>query len=86
MDPVLEQASQHFLSDNNFVRSRAFHQFAWRVNMHIFEQRCNNMRTEHPEMDETSIQNTIKEQMVQEFQNITPDEGRQMVKNANVLL
>ena len=24
--------------------------------------------------------------MIQEFQNITPDEGRQMVKNANILL
>ena len=44
--------------------------------MHIFEQRCRNMKTEHLEMDEASIQNQIKEQMIQEFQNITPEEGR----------
>ena len=54
--------------------------------MHIFEERCKNMKVEHPEMDEASIQNQIKEKMMQEFQNITPEEGRQMVKAANILL
>ena len=86
LDPILEQASQQFLFDDSFVKTRAFHQFAWRENMHIFEERCKNVKTEHPEMDEASIQNQIKEQMMQEFQNITPEEGRQMVKVANVLL
>ena len=54
--------------------------------MHIFEERCKNVKIEHLEMDEASIQNQIKEQMMQEFQNITPEEGRHMVKVANVLL
>ena len=54
--------------------------------MHIFEKRCKNVKTKHPKMDEASIQNQIKEQMMQEFQNITPEEGRQMVKATNVLL
>ena len=36
LDPILEQANQQFLSDDGFVKSRAFHQFAWRENMHIF--------------------------------------------------
>ncbi len=44
------------------------------------------MKIEHPKMDEASIQNQIKEQMMQEFHNITPEEGRQMVKNSNILL
>ena len=44
------------------------------------------MKTKHPEMDEASIQNQIKEQMMQEFHNITPEEGRQMVKTSNILL
>ena len=44
------------------------------------------MKIEHLEMDEASIQNQIKEKMMQEFKNITPKEGRQMVKAANVLL
>ena len=75
----MEQASQQFLSDDVFVKSRDFHQFVWKANMHIFEERCKNMKTEHPEMDEASIQNQIKEKMMQEFQNITPEEGRQMI-------
>ena len=44
------------------------------------------MKIEHPKMDEASIQNQIKEKMMQEFQNMTPEEGRQMIKAANVLL
>ena len=86
LDPVLEQASPQFLSDDSFVKSRAFYQFAWRENMHIFEERCKNVKTNNLEMDEASIQKKIKEQMMQEFQNITPEEGRHMVKAANVLL
>ena len=74
--PILEQASQQFLLDDNFVKSRAFFQFSWRACMNIFEERCKNMKTKHPEMDEASIQNQIKEKMMQKFQNITPEEGR----------
>jgi hypothetical protein len=86
LDPILEQASQHFLSDDNFVKSRAFLQFSWRANMNTFEERCMKMKEEHPEMDETFIQNQVKEQMMQKFRNITPKEGRQMVRAANILL
>ena len=57
LDPVLEQASQQFFSDDVFVKSRAFDQFVWKENMHIFEERCKNMKIKHPEMDEASIQN-----------------------------
>ena len=64
LNPILEQASQHFLFDDNFVKSRVFHQFSWRENMHIFEEKCRNMKAEHLEMDEASIQNQIKEQMM----------------------
>ena len=54
--------------------------------MNNFEERCKKLKAEHPKMDEVSIQNQIKEQMIQEFQNITPKEGRQMVKSSNILL
>ena len=67
LDPILEQASQKILSDDSFVKSRAFHQFSWRENMHIFEEKCKNMKAEHPEMDEASNQDQIKEKMMQEF-------------------
>ena len=67
LEPILEWANQKFFSDDIFVKSRAFNQFAWRENMHIFEENYKNMKVEHPEMDEASIQNQIKEQMMQEF-------------------
>ena len=75
MDPVLEQASHQFLSDDSFVKSRAFHQFSWRVNMNNFEERYTKLKAGHPEMDEKSIQSHIKEEMSKEFQNISPEEG-----------
>lgn len=83
---ILEKANQQFLSDDSFVKSRAFHQFACRENMNSSKERCKNLKTKHQEMDESSIQNEIKEQMIQYFQSITPEEGRQMVKAANILL
>ena len=64
LDPVLEQASHQFLSDDNFVESRAFHQFVWRENMSNLEERCKKLKIEHPEMDEASLQNQIKEEMM----------------------
>ena len=67
LDPILEQASHQFLADDNFVKSRAFQQFAWRANMNIFEERCKKMKIEHPEMDEASLQEQIKEEMMKEL-------------------
>ena len=86
LDPVLEQASHQFLSDDNFIKSRAFQQFAWRVSMNIFEEKCKKLKTEHPEMDEAAIQSQIKGEMIEELQSISPEEGRKMVKTSNVLL
>ncbi len=40
LDPILEQASHQFLTDDSFVKSRAFQQFAWRTNMNVFEEKC----------------------------------------------
>ena len=54
--------------------------------MNNFEERCTKLKVEHLEMDEKSIQSHIKEEMSKEFQNISPEEGRQMVKASNILL
>ena len=54
--------------------------------MNNFEERCKQLKAKHPEMDEASIQNQIKEQMIQELHNITPEEGKKMVKASNILL
>lgn len=39
LDPIVEQASHEFISDDNFVKSRAFYQFSWRTNIGLFEER-----------------------------------------------
>lgn len=44
LDAVVEQASHEFLSNDNFVKSKAFYQFAWRTNIENFEERCKRGR------------------------------------------
>ena len=55
LDPIVEQASQEFISNDNLVKSRAFYQFTWRTNIGISEERCNKMKTEHLEMEEVDL-------------------------------
>ena len=54
--------------------------------MNIFEERCKKLKIEHLEIDEASIQGCINEEMLKEFQNISPNKRRQMVKASNILL
>lgn len=54
--------------------------------MNVFEEIWKRLKTEHPKMDEASIQNTIKENMIKHFQNMSPEEGGQLVKASNILL
>ena len=54
--------------------------------MNNFEERCTKLKTRNPEMDEASIQDRIKEEISKEFQNISPKEGRQIVKASNIFL
>ena len=48
--------------------------------MEKFEERCNKLRIEHPKMEEVDVHNHIKGEIMQEFQSMTPEEWRQMVK------
>ena len=64
LDPVMEQASHEFLSDDNFVKSRAFYQFSWRSNMGKFEERCNKLKSEHLEIEDLAIESQIKNEMM----------------------
>ena len=54
--------------------------------MNIFEKKCKKLKKEHLEMDEASIHNQIKEKMIKYFQNMSLEEGRQMVRASNILL
>ena len=44
------------------------------------------MKVEHPKIEDAAIQTQIKEEMIKEFQSLTPEEGREMVKASGVLL
>ena len=48
MDPAIEQASLKFISDDDFVESRAFVQFLCKTNIAIFEAKCNKLKAENP--------------------------------------
>lgn len=84
--PVMEQGNHQFLSDDSFVNSRAFHQFAWRKNIGKYEERCNKLKAEHLEIEDVAIQTQIKEEMIKEFEILTLEEGREMVRASRVLL
>ena len=86
LDPVVEQASQQFLLDDSFVKSKALHQFPWRTNIGKYEERCDKLKAEHPKIEDVTIQTEIKDEMIKEFQNLTPEERREMVKASGVLL
>ena len=36
IDPIIGQAYDQFILDNDFIKSRVFKQFLWRINMHNF--------------------------------------------------
>ena len=40
IDPIISQAYDQFIFDNDFVKFKAFKQFLWRINMHNFQLRC----------------------------------------------
>ena len=46
IDPIIAQASQKFIDDESFVKSRAFAQFLWRKNIGNFEERCKRIKVE----------------------------------------
>ena len=55
LDPMVEQASHEFHSDDSFVKSRSFYQFACKKNIELFEERYNKRKAKHPKMEEASI-------------------------------
>lgn len=85
MDPILKQATDSFLADDKFVKTRAFSQFFWRMKISQFKERCEKKKEESPDRDIIEIENETKEEMVKQFENIIPEEGRAMVYTAGVL-
>lgn len=86
LDPDIKQASEDFLADSNFVTSRDFMQFMWKQNIDQFNSRCVKRKSEKPHKDPAMVEEEIKQEMVTEFKTITPEQGRDMVAKAGVLI
>lgn len=64
MDPVIYQAAQTFMSDNSFIKSRAFLQFLWKRNFVAFEAKCKKLKVEQPHLEDSIIKHQIKEDLL----------------------
>lgn len=85
-DPEIKQASNAFLADNNFVTSEAFMQFVWKQHIDKYNARCEKRKVQQPNKDPGLVDEEIKQEMMEEFKTITPEQGRDMVAQAGVLI
>ena len=46
------------------------------TNIGKYEERWNKLKVEHPKIEDAAIQTKIKDEMINEFQSLTPEEGR----------
>ena len=65
MDSVVYQATQNFMSDDSFVKSRAFLQFLWKRNLPLFESQCKKKKAEQPHLGAPAIEEEVKEELLQ---------------------
>lgn len=86
MDLTIKQASEEFLADSNFVTSGAFIQFLWKQNIDQFKTRCEQRKSEQPLKITTQVEEEVKQEMMEEFKEITPEKGREMVAKVGVLI
>lgn len=86
IDPISKQSSDSFVADDEFLKTRAFIQFLWRLKRGHFKEICEKKKEEFPNRDITEIENETKGGMMKQFERITPDEGRAMVHTAGVLI
>ena len=52
--------------------------------MHIFEDRCKKIRVEQPKVEASTIEEVVKNELIQKFNNITLDIGRKLLKDARI--
>lgn len=63
--PIVEKACKKFLFDNNFIKSRAFIQLAFRSSISNFEERCSRKRqTKQPNKEEHVSKDEIKKELM----------------------
>ena len=75
IDPIIAQASQKFIDDENFVKSRAFAQFLWRRYIGNFEEKCKAIKAEQPNKLDSKIEEEVKAKFLEDFAQF-PKAGR----------
>ena len=86
IDPIIGQANDQFILDNDFVKSRAFKQFFWRINIHNFELRCNKIKEKKLDVEASAIEEVIKEELIRKFEAITLEARRKLLRDARILI
>lgn len=56
------------------------------MNMSKFEEACEKKHKENPDKDLKTIEDELRKEMTDRFEGITPEQGRELVKNAGVLV
>ena len=86
IDPIVGQVYVQFILDNDFVKTRAFKQFLWRINVHNFQLRCSKIKAKQPDVEEFIIEEVVKDELTKIFDDITPEAGKTLLKDARILM
>lgn len=61
-------------------------QFVWKQNIDKYNARCEKRKGDQPNKDPAMVEEEIKQEMMEEFKTITPEQERDMVAQAGVLI
>ena len=75
-DPIINQAYDNFVSNDDFVKPRVFKQILWRIHMQIFEAKCRKIKIEQSNKEDSDRKEEIKGNLLEDFDNITPEASR----------
>ena len=54
--------------------------------MDIFQLKCQKMKAEQPDVEDSAIEKVVKEELTQGFNDITPEGGWILLKEAEILI
>ena len=54
--------------------------------MHNFQLKCKTIKEEQPNIEESTIEEVVKDELTRSFEDITPDAGRELLKDALMLI
>ena len=54
--------------------------------MHNFQLKCKKIKVEQPNVEEHVIENVVKDELTRSFDDITPEGGKILLKDAEILI